>query len=368
MKAEELLQTLIQIPSPSGHEEKLARFILSFCKENKIPAKVQSGNVVIFLAGKNKDTCVIFNAHMDTVREGDMKKWKYPPFGKYAGKIIDGKLYGLGASDNKGAIAAMLILTESLRTPTCDIWITFVCNEETDGSGTDNFLQYFKKTKQFKKYKKIVAIVGEPTNVSHIEIGHRGNIFIKLIATGISGHGAKTYKENKLAIKKMIKILLKLEKEFVKWKKIYKDPILGEPSINITGLSTLKESINKIPSTCFAILDIRTTPKFHQKINSIFKKILGKYVEYQYVKKSIPPSLVSKKSNIIKIMKKNFPRISMRISMGSTDQALFVGNGIDSIVFGPGEKEVIHVENEYINTKQIEEAAQIYKKIIDFQN
>ena len=130
MNPEKLLQNLVQIYSPSGQEKKLTNFILNFCKQNNIPAKLLHGNVVIYFKGKNKNKCIIFNAHMDTIEGSSLER-----------KIFDGKLYGLGASDNKGAIAAMLLLAKSLQNSPLDVWFTFVCNEETDGLGTQNFFE-----------------------------------------------------------------------------------------------------------------------------------------------------------------------------------------------------------------------------------
>lgn len=354
MKTEELLKKLVQIFSPSGGEEKLAQFILSFCKENSISAKIQNGNVVIFFAGKKKDTCVIFNAHMDTVENGSLE-----------GKIMNGKLYGLGASDDKGAIATMLLLAKTLHNPPCDIWFTFVCNEETDGSGSEKFLEYFKKTKQFKMYKNISAIIGEPTNLSHIEIGHRGNAFVKIEAFGKTGHGAKEYLEEDLALEKILKTLEKVKKEFKKWKKKYKDDILGEPGINITDISTKDSSLNKIPDYCSATLDIRTTSLLHESLLSLLKSVLEKDLKISFLKKPIEPSYVLLNSGIVRKIKKLFPKISFATSIGSTDQVFFIKNNIDAIVLGPGEKEVIHQKNEYIKLNNVQTAVGMYQKIID---
>ena len=108
----QLLQKLIQIPSFSGHEEKLAKFIMGYCNDNNLRCQIQEGNVIIHIEGKDKTKALIFNAHMDTVNVGNMTKWKYPPTGKSAGKIVDGKVYGLGASDDKATVASMMLLAK----------------------------------------------------------------------------------------------------------------------------------------------------------------------------------------------------------------------------------------------------------------
>lgn len=361
----ELLQKLIQIPSFSGHEEKLAEFILDYCKHSNLPAKFQKGNVIIHLKGKNQSKALIFNAHMDTVGVSNRKLWEYPPTGEDAGKFIDGKIYGLGASDDKGAIGAMLLVAESTRTPPCDLWFTFVCCEETDGSGTAHFLNWFVKSKYYKRYKKIAAIIGEPTGLSTLEIGHRGNVFIKLETSGVSGHGAKNYKVSHLAVEKMLKALVRLRKAFNYWKKQYHHHFLGEPTMNVVALQTSSTSQNQLPSSCMTNLDIRTTPKLHGEIMTLFKNTLGKEVKIGLSDVSRPPGLTSERSPIVAVFQKVLPQLSLGIAIGSTDICQFNKNGIDTVVFGPGEKETLHSENEYIEISKLKECVKLYKKIAE---
>lgn len=364
MNTVKLLQKLIQIPSPSGHEKDLADYILALCQNNAIPAKKQDGNIIIYLKGKNQNKALIFNAHMDTVTAGNNNLWKYPPTGKRAGQLINGKIYGLGASDNKGAITTMLLLAKSINIPPCDVWFTFVVCEETDGSGTENFLSWFIKSEYYTKYKKIAAIIGEATNLDSIEIGHRGNAFIKLRVSGITGHGAKNYSSSDLAVEKMLKTLEKLQKTFKQWKKQYKDPIVGEPNMNITSLHTSDEFMNKIPDQCWVTLDIRTTPKFHRKLDNLLKKAVGDSVKISKIKTCKPPAITSFESHVIKVCKKVLPDIPLTISLGSTDHSQFTRCEIDTIVLGPGNKEVIHKENEYVKLQNIDKAVDVYQKLI----
>ena len=138
------LKQLIQIKSYSGQEKELADFIMAFCQKNNMPAENQDENIIIkYLVGSKK--CLIFNAHLDTVKEGSISSWTYPPFGKKAGIIKDGKMFGLGSSDDKGGITSLLLLAlefKNKKTP-IDLFFTFVVNEEIDGSGTESFVNYF---------------------------------------------------------------------------------------------------------------------------------------------------------------------------------------------------------------------------------
>lgn len=364
MNGIQLLQKLIQIPSPSGHEEKIAEYILNYCKDNNINAKIQEGNVIIHLEGKDKHRALIFNAHLDTVEAGNRRLWKYPPTGKNAGKLIDGKMYGLGASDDKAAIASMLLLSQKIKEPPVDIWITLVTNEELDGSGTKNFLEWFSNTKNYQKYQKIAAIIGEPTDLSNIEIGHRGNVFITLTSKGVTGHSAASYSPDDLSVVKMLTILSNLQKTSKVWQKKYKDKILGEPNLNITGIHTQGKSYNKIPNKCWATLDIRTTPKMHDKLDQLLIKTIGKDISILRIKGNDVPGITPGDSLIIRICQKIFPQISYTSSLGATDLSQFLHSGVETIVLGPGNKSTMHKENEYVEVKKINKAVEMYQKII----
>ncbi len=363
MNGIKLLQKLIQIPSFSGQEEKLSEFIMKYCQNFNIPAQLFNRNIVIHLRGKDHTKALIFNAHMDTVAVGN-NIWKYPAVGKKAGQIIGGKIFGLGASDDKAAIAVMLILAKLQDIPPCDIWITFVCNEETDGSGTAAFIKEFTQSKYFHTYKKTAAIIGEPTNLNCIEVGHRGNVFVQLETSGISGHGALKYKTNETAVEKMFLIIFKLKKVFKIWKKKYKHEILGKPNFNITNITSMSGSMNKISDRCQVILDIRTTPFFHEKLESLLQKTFGNHVCTTKILGSSLPGVISSKSHIIKTMKNIIPNIQTSVSVGSTDLSQFLRIGIDAVVFGPGRKEVIHKNNEYADISNLEKALIIYNKVI----
>lgn len=364
MDSAKLLQKLIQIPSFSGHEEKLASFIVEWAKKHGLPVEKQEGNVIIRLIGKSQNKALIFNAHMDTVKPGKLSLWSAPPIGVKAGVIQDGKLFGLGASDDKASIAVMLDLAKTIK-PEYDLWFTFVCNEETDGSGTENFLQWLKEQKYFSKYNNIAAVIGEPTNLQKIEIGHRGNAFYQLSAYGSTGHSAKNYPEKNLAIKKMLKAIELLSNTFMLWKVKYKDEKLGEPSLNVTSInSNNNNSINKIPDKCGVTIDIRTTPKLHGLIDQLIREALGPEIIVQRIKSSDAPAVLTKKSQFLKLCNKLFPNLNISVSQGSTDLGQFLKAGIEGVVLGPGDYEAAHTVNEYVSIENLKKALEMYKKII----
>ena len=359
-----LLQKLIQISSFSGHEEKLAAFIVEWAKKHGLPVEKQEENIIIKFTGYGSKA-LILNAHMDTVKPGKLSLWSAPPIGVKAGVVNNGKLFGLGASDDKASIAAFLEVAVRLKAvpPPLDIFIVFVANEETDGSGSHAFVNYFQK-KHAGRYSDISAIIGEPTNLSSIEIGHRGNVFIKVTTYGDSSHGSQPEKIKKHAIDSHIQVIETIKKMAEVWVEEYKDPILGLPSFCLTGLQSDTSSVNKVPGSCSSIWDIRTTPALHNEVVSLLQKELGADASIEYVCNPAPYGLTSPKSKIVGLLQKFVPGIEIKISPGSNDICVFQAGGIPAITFGSGNKDTIHKADEFVEIDKVHQSIAVYLKII----
>lgn len=364
MDCAELLQKLIQIPSFSGQEEKLAAFIVQWAKKHGLPVEKQDGNVVLKFIGYGSKA-LILNAHMDTVKPGLLTHWSTPPIGVKAGAIHDGKMYGLGASDDKAAIAAFLNVALQLKEfpPSIDVFIVFVTNEETDGSGSQSFVNYFTK-KHAGRYSEISGVLGEPTDLSSIEIGHRGNVFIKITTVGDTGHGSQPDKIKKYAIQSHIQVIETIRKMAEIWAKEYNDPILGSPTFCLTSIFSGKSSVNTIPVLCSSTWDIRTTPAIDSKIIPLLQTELGEGIKIEYLCAPSSHGLTSKHAKIVGIFQKLLPGIAIKISPGSNDIGVFQAGNIPAITFGPGNKHAIHKPDEFVEIEKVYQSVAIYLKVI----
>ena len=267
----------------------------------------------------------------------------------------------------KAGLACMMQLAAELEEQgsPLDIWFCFVTKEEIDGSGTKKFLSWFSKYHQ-KKYQKISAIIGEPTNTSILQIGQRGNAFIKVTIKGDSGHGSRPDKIEHQAIKEMLFLQNKLQKVKNTWQSFYKDKYLGFPSVAMTGLKsgTLK-CPNKIPATCSAFFDIRTTPLFEKKLDiEINKWLKGTSATYSYISKPGPCGWCNPEAEIIKSFVAIKPDLGLQSSMGAADQCFFSAYGIDAVIYGPGDLQMAHQTNEYVELSQLDTALEVYRKVI----
>ena len=370
-----LLEKLIAIKSYSGEEKELRDFIASWLKGNKIKNFVQGDNLVVHLKGKNSLAAFIFNSHMDTVSAGDTKSWETNP---WKATREGNRMVGLGTSDMKAGLAASLLTCAafSKSVPPIDLWFTYVVREEQDGSGSLDFAKWFKKEGYVKKYKRIGGIFSEPTGLSEIEHGHRGNIFLWARTRGDSGHASRPKDIAIHSVKKMVKFADTLEKEIDKWAKEYRSNVFDPPSVGVftsinAGVIAGKDSIvvespNKFPASCSASFDIRTVPGFHEIALSRVKALAKKMeVEVGLLFPIAPCGFTDPKDNLVRVVKKLVGKVKLTVSQGSADMGFLSDIGVKAMIFGPGEKRQSHMVNEYCYPDQVEKAVVLYKQIVE---
>ena len=111
-----LLQDMIRIPSvntgfmPTGDETPVCEYVRDWLAEDGISSEILArdpnrGNIIARIEGNNPEAGLLFMSHTDVVPVEEIEKWRFPPF---SATIADGRIYGRGASDNKGLLAAQL--------------------------------------------------------------------------------------------------------------------------------------------------------------------------------------------------------------------------------------------------------------------
>lgn len=363
----EILKKLIRIKSVTGEEGEIQKFILNLLASYGLKPIPVKGNVVVLIKGVDGNKCLVFNSHVDTVSTGDIKLWHEDPF---SGKNQNGKIYGLGASDNKSSVAVLLQLARelSVQKPECDIILTFTVGEEVDGHGTNETVK-FLSAKYLKAYKSVSAIVCEPTGLDCIGLAHKGNLFLKITTVGESGHGSKPIKLGKHSVIKMYNIVTKLEKLGKSWKKRYKNQTLGSPTIGlVTSIKAGNETVpNKFPDKCDATFDIRTIPEMHDLAYKEIKRTIRDLGKVEYLYPPVAFGFTDKEAVIAKILKKA-AKVKFVAFPGSTDMPFFTQKGVPTVIFGPGETKMMHKANEFCYLNKIEKCTKIFIQIIKGYN
>lgn len=368
----ETLSKLIETQSYSGHEQAIAQYIREWFRTKGIDTIEQDGNVIVVVPGKNRKLACVMNSHMDTVSAGD--GWKTDPFRP----VLEGdRLFGLGASDMKGGLAASLFLAAQVASgeqPEVDMWFTYVTKEEVDGSGTRAFADWFESSGLRGQYENVAAIFTEATNLKAIEHGNRGNIFVRLTAVGESGHASRPIKNEDHAVMKIIAFVNRLQLEFQTWREEFPSDVFEPPTVGIftsiqAGLSVVDSGItsdspNKFPASCTATIDVRTIPGFHEVAFDRIEQLATEYgVEVSYEHDASPSGYTSPDNPLVRAALMVIPNADLEVSQGSTDLGFLSQLGIPGVIFGPGEKALNHQPNESILLADVEAAIGLYYEI-----
>ena len=164
-----LCQKLIQSPSTSGHEEGVVERLKAFFEANGFDSVHvdRYGNVIGCIKGSRPGPRILFDGHIDTVPVGDPATWEHDPF---AAEIVDGKIYGRGTSDMKGAVAAMACAAANYAKATNkdfagEIYVAGVVHEECfEGVAAREISAYVKPD---------YVVIGEASQLN-LKIGQRG--------------------------------------------------------------------------------------------------------------------------------------------------------------------------------------------------
>lgn len=363
-----ILRKLIELESVSGNENKIINEIQRFASDFKIPHFLQDENIVFHIKGRNRQRALIFNGHVDTVSAGVLSNWKHKPYGRPI-TITKDKIYGLGTSDMKAGVFAFIEVAKwfNKHLPPIDLWLSFVVKEEIDGSGTKSFIKWLQKH-GLKHYKELACVISEPTGLKEIDIGHKGNYFIKIKTFGDSGHAAYPERLHTHAVLKMFEIIKRLQLLEKQWQKKYSHPVLREPTIGIATSVQAGQiaSPNKYPDSCITSFDIRTTPQIHKKVLSELKNTLkGILCEIELISDPCSFSYTKPDEKIVKIFKSVLSGLPLKTTNGASDQCFFTEIGIPTLIFGPGEKEVILKSNEFCYLNKIKDSIEIYKKVVE---
>jgi len=406
IKREELIQLtqdLIRIPSVKrqggGNEKEVALFIAHLLEEMGLDVVIEevepdSPNVIGVLQGQSEGPCLMFECHTDIVTEGDASEWKYGPFD---GRLVGNRIYGRGACDTKGNLAAAVKAVQAISQSGIPfkgkILLGILVDEEGMMSGVKNFIR------QGWANRVNAAIICEPVD-NHLCITQKGALRAEIITYGKMSHGAMPL-AGLNPILPMVSILEKirqLEEEEIETRG--KDPFLGFPSITPTVIQAPVKGdpqLNVIPNQCRVLLDIRTIPGqshealkkqledivqeeersilasldsgFLKEIRENLEKGLSKGMSFQAkldVFEDRPWTKTSRDESIVQAVSKAIRSITRQEPIydgvpGATDGTfLSAWQGIPIVTFGAGKRMIPHQKDEWVSVEDLYLTAKIY--------
>jgi len=321
----ELTKKLIDIPSVTGSEREIVQFLFGELEKRGFSVTkqlVEPGRENILATTEVKPR-VILCTHLDTVPP-------HVPAGE-----DEQYIYGRGACDVKGLIAAMLFAGDRLlEMKIREFGFLFVVGEETDSLGA-------KKANEISPHPNFL-INGEPTE-NKLGTGHKGIINLQLSTKGKAAHSSFP-EMGESAIEKLLNALQSIrEIDFGK------DEILGKSTLNI-GTIEGGTAFNVVPDKAQATLSIRNSVASEmiiQKINSV----LNGAAEIKVLTQSEPQKLHT------------VPGFETTVLPFGTDIPHLQNFG-KPLLIGPGSAKVAHADDERIEKNQLTEAVDIYVNLV----
>jgi acetylornithine deacetylase/succinyl-diaminopimelate desuccinylase-like protein len=273
-----------------------------------------------------------------------------PPFG---GELRDGKIWGRGATDTKGPMAAMLWALHELRDriPALghEIWFAGLMGEEAGQEGARAFV---------KQEQADFALIGEPTG-RDIVYTHKGALWLKLRTAGRAVHAsAPDLGEN--AIYKMADVLHCIRDEIAPRLASQSDPVLGSPTIS-AGLISGGTKTNIVPDFCELEVDTRTIPG--QDPDEIPRLLRQASPGLDISLWQSSPLNTDPAHPLIQLLLKNGSRLAG--APWFCDAAVFAGAGIPAVAAGPGHIAQAHTKDEWISVSELDCGVQFYRAFLE---
>ena len=314
--------------------------------------------------GENKNggnTGLVLSGHTDTVPY-DLNGWDTDPFTLTK---KDNCYYGLGTADMKSFFPIILEALERLSDTNFSAPITVVAtaDEESTMSGA-------RLIQQNNKVSGRYCIIGEPTGLKPIH-SHKGIIIETIQIEGHSGHSSDPTLGNS-ALEGMHDVISALRewRDELQAKYSNEDFKLPVPTMNF-GRIHGGDSPNPICANCELSMDIRMLPgmkldELSLQLRNKVKQTLassGLKVEFNDLFNGIPPMQTSKDSEIITLSEELTQYRSECVAFG-TEGPFYNDMGIETVILGPGDIDVAHQPNEYLQIDRIEPMINILSKML----
>jgi acetylornithine deacetylase/succinyl-diaminopimelate desuccinylase-like protein len=359
-RTEKLLAELIALPSvnpaflpprhPHAGEKNVADFLASVAAWAGLEIELQKilpgrfNLLARLLPRKKVRQTILLAPHLDTV---GANATKFIPQRK------NGRLYGRGACDTKGSVAAMLtalceLANSKSRPLETEIVFAGLIDEEHAQAGS--------RALAASGFKADLAIVGEPTKLQ-IVTAHKGSLWLEIETRGRAAHGA-TPQFGKNAIHEMARIVDLLETDYAAQLRKRKHPLLGTATVNVGKISGGAQP-NIVPHRCVISIDRRTLPG--ESETGVRREIAAflrtNQLPARITSAKLAPAVPLETNHKLSLVRKFLQSAGQTKRLGVDffcDAAVLSAGGIPSVVFGPGDIAQAHTEDEWVSLTELE--------------
>ena len=378
-----LCQKLIQQKSYSGEESGVVGVLSENMKQMGFDEVTvdKYGNIIGCIKGNRPGKKVLFDGHIDTVPVTEEAEWLYPPF---AAEIHDGKIYGRGTSDMKGAVAAMTCAASNYAKDTGkdfagEIYVAGVVHEEC--------FEGVAAREISKNVRPDYVVIGEASQLN-LKIGQRGRAEIVIETFGKPCHSANPEKGIN-AVYKMAKVIGAIRTLVPTY-----HPVLGDGILELTDIKSAPyPGASVVPEYCRATYDRRllvgeTKESVLEPINGLLEKLMAEDPELK-VKASyavgrerchtgneiegerfFPGWLYDKDDDFVQAV---YTKLTDKGFTPEITQYNFCTNGshyageakIKTFGLGPSRENLAHTLNEYVEIEQVTKVTECYYGVME---
>lgn len=339
-------------------------------------------NVVARFDGRTPGPCVHFNSHIDVVEAGE--GWTLDPF---EGVVKDGRVYGRGACDMKGGLAASIVAVEAFLDAYPDfpgaIEISGTADEESGGFGG---VAHLARLGYFSTPKVDHVIIPEPLNKDRICLGHRGVWWAEIETKGEIAHGSMPFLGDN-AVRHMSAVVQAFEDELFPAldTKQTKMPVVPEgarrSTMNINSIhggqtDDFRPGLPSptVPDSCRLTIDRRflleeRIEDVKQEVTSILDRLVWERPKFRYELRDlmeVQPTMTERDAPVVKAVAQGIMEVFERepkyvISPGTYDQKHIarIGGLYDCIAYGPGILDLAHRPDEWVGITDMVESAKV---------
>jgi succinyl-diaminopimelate desuccinylase len=324
---------LVDVPSESRAEQELAALVARIVP---LPLEYHEGETLLYATGRTGNPLVVLAGHLDTV----------PAQGNIPGRLEDGRVHGLGASDMKGGLAVMIELARwAAATGERAVDLAFLFFPREEIAVQESPLPELFDTGRLDDAALVIVL--EPTD-NAIHAGCLGNVNVRLTFRGVSAHSARPW-TGVNAIARAVEGLA---------------PVVALPPIDVEvqGLVFRETATvtriaggiadNIVPAEAVATLNVRYPPgRTGEQALERVREALPEGVELEVTSDS-PPARVALDNPLVERLRAA-GELAVEPKQAWTPVAQFAERGLDAINLGPGATRYAHREDEQIEASEL---------------
>ncbi|MBH2653223.1 succinyl-diaminopimelate desuccinylase [Serratia ureilytica] len=365
----ELAQQLIKRPSLSPNDEGCQQLMIDRLQAIGFTVEAMDfEDTQNFWAWRGEGQTLAFAGHTDVVPTGDEKRWDNPPFEP---AIRDGMLYGRGAADMKGSLAAMVVAAERFvaANPNHRGRLAFLITSDEEASATHGTVKVVEAL-MARNERLDYCLVGEPSSTERVgdvvKNGRRGSITANLHIHGVQGHVAYPHLADNPVHRAMPALN---ELVAIEWDR--GNEFFPPTSMQIANVQAGTGSNNVIPGDFYVQFNFRfstelTDAMIKQRVEELLERHQLNYsIEWRL---SGQPFLTSRGALVDAVVNavKHYSELTPQLlTTGGTSDGRFIAQmGAQVVELGPVNA-TIHKVNECVNAADLQLLSRMYQRIME---